>query len=56
MEDLKQAALQRNPALFEALNPGTAGMGGYYALGQRLKAAILRRPYHPEHTVRRGTP
>ena len=56
MDELKLAALQRNPGEFQELSRGTAGTGGFYALGQRLKAAILRRPYHPEHTVRRGTP
>jgi 1-acyl-sn-glycerol-3-phosphate acyltransferase len=50
MDELKLQAMQRSPTNFETLGHGTAGTGGFYALGQRLKAFILRRPYRAEHT------
>jgi len=42
--------MSRDPAGFELLTSGSLGTGGYYGLGQWLKAAVLRRPYRPEHT------
>jgi 1-acyl-sn-glycerol-3-phosphate acyltransferase len=51
MDELKLQAIQRNAANFETLGRGTAGTGGFYALGQRLKAFVLRRPYRAEHTA-----
>lgn len=51
MDRLKEMAIQRDPSLFETLARGTVGVGGFYALGQRIKAAVLRRPYRAVHTV-----
>lgn len=51
MEDLKVRAVARDAAGFEVLSGGTLGTGGFYGLGQRLKAMVLRRPYQAEHTA-----
>lgn len=54
MEALKGMAVARNPAAFEStLSFHAAGTGGMYALAQRLRAFVLRRPYHAEHTPSR---
>ncbi len=51
MTALEQRALTRNPAAFDrALSFHAAGTGGFYGFGQRLKAFVLRRPHHAEHT------
>ncbi len=51
MDTLKEFALRRESALFQTMAQGTVGAGGFYALGQRIKAIALRRPYQPEHTI-----
>lgn len=51
MDSLKDAVLRRHPAGFTTLARGTLGPGGFYALGHRLKALLMRTPYHAEHTV-----
>ncbi len=52
MEELERRARTRNPAAFSTiLLHGRAGVGGFYGLGQRLRAFLLRRPYQAEHTV-----
>jgi 1-acyl-sn-glycerol-3-phosphate acyltransferase len=53
MEALRELAVQRNPACFETLAKGTSGTGGFYALGKRLTAFVLRREYRAEHTLLR---
>ncbi len=30
---------------------GVAGVGGFYALGERVKALVTRRTYRAEHTA-----
>ncbi len=50
MDSLKDAALRRHAAGFSRLARGTIGPGGFYALGHRLKALLLRTPYRAEHT------
>ncbi len=51
MARLEARALTRDPLSFdEVLAKGTVGTGGMYGLGQRLRAALLRRPYQAEHT------
>lgn len=51
MDELKELALERDPAQFATLVGGSAGTGGFYAVGQRLKAFVHRRPYQAEHTA-----
>jgi 1-acyl-sn-glycerol-3-phosphate acyltransferase len=51
MESLRETAMQRDPSAFTTLLHGNNGPGGFYALGQRLRAFLLRRPYRPEHTA-----
>ena len=46
----KRRALLRDPNAYQLLSKGTLGSGGFYALGKRIKALALRRPYIPEHT------
>jgi 1-acyl-sn-glycerol-3-phosphate acyltransferase len=50
LEEIKAKAIARDAAGFDLLSRGTLGAGGFYALGQRALAFILRRPYVPEHT------
>jgi 1-acyl-sn-glycerol-3-phosphate acyltransferase len=50
MDELKALALLRDPAKFEVLHGGRAGSGGFYAIGQRIRALLSRRAYQPEHT------
>ena len=51
MQQLETRALTRNPRSFERiLASGRVGTGGMYGFGQRLRAALLRRPYQAEHT------
>ena len=51
MGSLQTMSEQRDPRPFITLLGGTAGSGGFYALGKRLKALAQRRPYRPEHTL-----
>jgi 1-acyl-sn-glycerol-3-phosphate acyltransferase len=51
MEELREAAIARDPRAFQTLSDGTAGAGGFYALGQRIKAFAQRRKYRAEHTA-----
>ncbi len=51
MDELKDLAFERNPIRFETLIGGTMGTGGFYAIGQRIKAFVQRRPYQPDHTA-----
>jgi 1-acyl-sn-glycerol-3-phosphate acyltransferase len=50
LEENQHRALLRDPSSYEFLTKGTLGTGGFYALGQRIKALITRRPYVPEHS------
>jgi 1-acyl-sn-glycerol-3-phosphate acyltransferase len=51
MDHLRAMALTRQPASFEqVLATGTVGVGGFYGLGQRLRALLTGKPYRPEHT------
>ena len=50
MNDLRDLALRRDPSAFLSLTSGSSGVGGFYAIGQRLKAFLTRRPYQPDHT------
>ena len=47
---MQQKAIARSPAGFTVLSRGSLGTGGFYALGQRAKAFLTRRPYVAEHT------
>ena len=51
MDQLKSMAIGRDPSVFETMARGTVGVGGFYAMGQRMKAVLMRRPYRAEHTV-----
>ena len=51
MDSLKEGALLRHPAGFTRLAHGTLGPGGFYALGHRLRALLLRTPYRAEHSL-----
>lgn len=56
MGELRDLATTRDPASFTTLLHGSRGVGGFYALGKRVKAIVLRRPYQPEHTVTESAP
>ena len=56
MAELETCARTRNPARFSTiLLKGRAGVGGFYGLGQRLRAFVLRQPYQVEHTAEPST-
>lgn len=56
MAELETRARTRNPVAFATiLLTGRAGVGGFYGLGQRLRAFVLRRPYQVEHTAEPST-
>ena len=50
MEELKALSVRRDPLAFRTLVRGSAGIGGLYALVQRIDALLHGREYHPEHT------
>lgn len=60
MAEMQRKAMARSAAGFEVLASGSLGAGGFYALAQRLRAIVTRRPYVPEHTptvkMQEGTP
>ncbi len=50
MDSLASAVQLRSPAAFQrTLLRGRLGTGGFYALAQRARAVVLRRPYQPAH-------
>jgi 1-acyl-sn-glycerol-3-phosphate acyltransferase len=49
MDALAAESSQRNPAMFQKLFSGTAGVGGIYDIWRRLRALILRQPFSPRH-------
>lgn len=50
MQALEQKSIARDPAAFEVLQTGRVGTGGFFQLGQRLIALVLRRKYQAAHT------
>lgn len=50
MAEMQRRAIARSAEEFEVLTSGSPGAGGFYAIGQRAKAFVTRRPYVPEHT------
>ncbi|HEX8199198.1 MAG TPA: lysophospholipid acyltransferase family protein [Isosphaeraceae bacterium] len=46
---LTEAAIARDPAAFEVLVGGRAGVGGVYDLWRRARAALGGRSFHAEH-------
>ena len=50
MTEMERLALSRSADGFKVLEGGSLGTGGFYALGQRLKAGLMRRPYVAEHS------
>jgi 1-acyl-sn-glycerol-3-phosphate acyltransferase len=51
MDALKDLAIARDPVPFEPIANGAAGSGGVFALVERVKALLHRRPYRPDHTL-----
>ncbi|RXH56789.1 lysophospholipid acyltransferase family protein [Granulicella sibirica] len=51
MDELKQVATMRDEQQFATLHQGSVGTGGFYGLGQRIKAFVTRQEYQPEHTT-----
>lgn len=54
LTELQACAVSRSAAGFKLLASGSLGTGGFYAMGQRVKAFVTRRPYVPEHTPLAG--
>ena len=50
MHTLEQKSIARDPSAFELLQTGRVGTGGFFQLGQRLKALVSGRKYQPAHT------
>ena len=51
MKTLQDKAVARDPAGFTVVAQGRAGVGGFYAAGQRVFAKLRGRKYQAEHTV-----
>jgi 1-acyl-sn-glycerol-3-phosphate acyltransferase len=51
MEELKELSFKRDAACFTTLVGGSSSVGGFYALGQRIRAFLQRRPYQAGHTA-----
>jgi 1-acyl-sn-glycerol-3-phosphate acyltransferase len=54
MDSLAEDALARDPARFETLLEGSAGIGGFYDLGRRARAALRGERFRPEHLPETG--
>jgi 1-acyl-sn-glycerol-3-phosphate acyltransferase len=52
MANLQQAAMQRDPLVFETLLEGRRGTGGFYALGRRFRALFAGRRFEEDHSAR----
>jgi hypothetical protein len=46
---LAEEAIRRDPAAFDVLLAGRAGVGGVYDLWRRAKAFVSGQPFRPEH-------
>ena len=51
MEVLKPMAMAREPAAFSLLQHGTVGTGGFYELGQRVRALLRGERFDPAHAA-----
>jgi 1-acyl-sn-glycerol-3-phosphate acyltransferase len=51
MDELRALSQLRDAGRFTTLIGGTVGTGGFYALGERIRAVIRRKPYRAEHTA-----
>lgn len=52
LDRLRQASLTRDGQAFErVLLRGSVGVGGFYAVGERIRAALMGRRYRAEHTI-----
>jgi 1-acyl-sn-glycerol-3-phosphate acyltransferase len=49
MDGLTAESALRDPALFQKLFSGTAGVGGIYDVWRRLRAAVLRQEFSARH-------
>ncbi len=50
MQALERKSIARDPAAFELLQSGRVGTGGFFQIGQRLKALVTGHRYQPAHT------
>ncbi len=51
LDELRATAMARDPRALQTLMAGRVGTGGFYGLGQRIKALVTRSTYRPEHTA-----
>jgi 1-acyl-sn-glycerol-3-phosphate acyltransferase len=51
MDELREIAFRRDAGALTTLSQGRLGVGGFYSMGKKLKAIVLRQPYREEHTV-----
>lgn len=56
LDEIKAMAVARDPAGLQRLMRGDLGAGGFYAIGKRIRAFVMRRPYVPEHTPMQEVP
>ena len=52
MDELRLAAMARDPLQFEVLLDGSRGTGGFYALGRRLRALVTGKGFQEDHSAR----
>ncbi|MGC8638951.1 MAG: lysophospholipid acyltransferase family protein [Isosphaeraceae bacterium] len=50
-DSLAEAARLRDPAAFQTIIAGSAGVGGVYDCWRRLRARVRGESFHPEHRV-----
>ena len=54
MDRLAAAAVARDPGRFETVLGGARGVGGFYGLWSRARAAVKGRDYAPDHVAETG--
>jgi len=53
---LAEEARRRDPAAFLTVVGGTSGVGGVYDTWRRLRSALRRESFHPEHRIAKRPP
>ena len=51
MDELSELTATRDAGVFKTLSQGRPGVGGFYGMGKKLRAMVLRQSLLAEHTV-----
>ncbi len=52
MDELRSAAMTRDPLQFTTMLEGKRGTGGFYALGKRIRALVTGKSFQQDHSAR----